>query len=124
MPLSTFELRIAKLQERGVIAGYVYAVHPAAYGMQRFNLLIFAKGLNPSLNAALHQYSQKNPHVTYLIECMGNWDYVMGVETENTADVTSVMHDLYDQFGEEITQIKMLAKFRDVKNGYFKSVPQ
>ena len=124
IPLSTLELRIKKLKENGVIAGEIYAVNPTKYGMRQFNLLVFAKGLSLPLTKALHQFCKQHNNVTYLIECMGSWDYVIGVEIEQTEEVTRVVQDLYDQLSEYISHIKLLAKFKDVKSGWFKNIPE
>ena len=121
MPLSTLELRVKKLTESGVIAGYAYAVNPTKYGLRVFNLLIFAKGISAPLHKALHQFCKEHAHVIYLIECLGSWDYVLGVEIEQAEEVTTIVQDLYDQLGNYINHIRLLSKFRDIKSGWFKS---
>lgn len=121
MPLSTLELRVKKLTDAGVLAGYVYAVNPTHYGQRIFNILIFAKGISAPLHNALKHFCNEHDHVIYLIECLGSWDYVVGVEVEHAEEVTSIVQDLYDQFSNYINQIKLLSKFKDVKTGWFKS---
>lgn len=115
IPLSTLDLRIRKLSERGVIAGHVLAVDPSKFGVQAFKLLIYGKGISAELSTGLSRYAEAHPNVTYLIECFGTWDYEIGVEVPHAEDVTSVIQELYEQFGANINTIKLLSKFRDVK---------
>lgn len=53
IPLSTLDLRIRKLSERGVIAGHVLAVDPSKFGVQAFKLLIYGKGISAELSTGL-----------------------------------------------------------------------
>ncbi|MBN8548516.1 MAG: Lrp/AsnC family transcriptional regulator [Deltaproteobacteria bacterium] len=115
IPLSTLDLRLRKLSERGVIAGHIFAVDPSKFGVQAFKLLIYGKGISGELSTGLARYAEAHPHVTYLIECLGTWDYEIGVEVQRAEDVTAIIQDLYEQFGANINTIKLLSKFRDVK---------
>jgi DNA-binding Lrp family transcriptional regulator len=116
IPLSTLELRIKKLEQRGVIPGYYYAVDSAKFGILGFKLLVYARGINPDLTAQLLRFCAAHHAVIYLIECFGNWDYEIGVEVKRPEDVIEVTQELYEQCGVSINSVRVLSKFRDLKN--------
>src|SRR5690606_27078842 len=99
IPASTIDLRMRRLSERGVISGHLLAVDCTTYGFQPFKLLIFAKGVNPDLSAGLQKFCERHPNVTYLIECLGTWDYEVGIEVANTEEVTGIMQEIFEEFG-------------------------
>lgn len=115
VPLSTFDLRVRKLEERGVIAGYMYFVDSAKFGMQSFKLLIFGKGVNASLSERLLTFSRQHPAVVFFIECFGSWDYELGVEVESAEQVVDITQELYEAVGGDLNTVKILSHFRNVK---------
>lgn len=123
MPTSTVDVRLRRLQEAKVIEGYMYAVNPGAIGMQAFKLLVYAKGINHELSAAMVKYSEQHRNVVYFIECLGTWDYEIGVEVERAEDITAIIQDIYERFGSSIISVKLLSKFRDHKIRYYFGAP-
>ncbi|MBX7143377.1 MAG: AsnC family transcriptional regulator [Oligoflexia bacterium] len=119
MPASSVDMRLRRLQERKVIEGYVHAVNPAALGVQAFKLLVYAKGMNHELSAALMRYCEHHSRIVYFIECLGTWDYEIGVEVERAEDITGIIQGLYERFGSSINSVKLLSKFRDLKIRYY-----
>ncbi len=119
IPASTVDLRMRKLQERNVIEGQLMAVDCTRYGYQSFKLLIYSKGVDSQVSLALQKFCDRNPFVTYLIECLGNWDYEIGIEVAQTEQVTGIMQEIYEEFGSAVSNVKLLAKFKDIKFRWF-----
>lgn len=119
IPASTVDLRMRKLHERGVIEGQIMAVDCTRYGYQPFKLLIYSKGVDTELSTALQKFCERHLHVTYLIECLGSWDYEIGIEVAQTEQVTGVMQEILEEFGGSVSSVKLLAKFRDIKFRWF-----
>lgn len=119
IPLSTLELRVRKLREHGVIAADIFMVDPAAFDRQSFKLLVYTKGLDPQVGIELHKFCAQHSDVTYLIECFGSWGFEVGLEVLKAEDVSTVMQELYEQFGAAINTIKLLSKFRYPKVRFF-----
>lgn len=115
VPASTVDLRVRRLNETKVLEGEMYAVDCTRYGYHSFKLLIYSKGVESTLAAALGKFCQSHPNVTYLIELLGTWDYEIGVEVARAEELTGVMQEIYEQFGALVTSIKVLSKFRDLK---------
>ena len=119
IPASTVDLRVRKLIDHHIIGGHLLAIDCTRFGMQGFKLLIYAKGLNPELAAALMKYATTHPNVTYLIECLGSWDFELGVEVERTEEVTAIIQEIYEQFGAVINTVKLLTKFKEIKYRWY-----
>lgn len=115
IPLSTLELRIKKLEEKGVICGYMYAPDPTKMGMQAYKLLVYAKGIDRELSREIKRFAEAHPDIVYVIECLGNWDYEIGVEAARTEEVSDIIQEIYERFGNSVNSVKLLSKFRDLK---------
>lgn len=116
---STIDLRVKKLVERKIIAGYIYAVDPGLFEMQQFKLLIYAKGINPELTKSLTAFCAAQINVPSLIECSGSWDYEIGIDVKNAELVSFFVQELYEHFGTVINTVKILTRFRDSKTRWY-----
>ena len=114
-PLSTFELRVKRLTERGVIQGSFYGVNPESFGVSSYKLIVYGKGVSKTLRQNLLQFSIKHPHIISLFECFGSWDYELGVEVTEPQMVASITQELYEEFGQELNNIQVLSKFKTLK---------
>jgi len=119
IPLSTMELRIKRLKNQGVIAGETYSVDASKYEMETFKLLVYTKGLDGSLTEKIHQYCRLQPNITALIECLGLWGYEINVEVKRSEELSQIIQQMYELFGNSILTIKTLTKFRYPKAQFF-----
>jgi DNA-binding Lrp family transcriptional regulator len=115
LPFSTVDLRIRKLEEAEVIKGYAYEISTSKLGIQRFILLIFAKGIGAVLYDRLKKFSLENPFITHLCACLGAWDFELHVEVTNPSEVSDLQQELYDLFESSINTIKVFSKYSDLK---------
>ena len=119
IPLSTVELRLAKLRERGIIAGEIYAVDAGKFNMESFKLLVYTKGLDAELSTRMFNFCSRHKNVTTLIDCLGSWGYEVNVEVVRPEEVTRIIQDMYEHLGDSIHTIKTLTKFRYPKVRFF-----
>jgi len=115
LPLSTVDLRVKKLEERGVICGYVYEVDPAAIGRQEYKLLLHTRGTDAKLEAALDAFGRSYPGMVRMYSCLGPWDYDIVVDVKEGREVGQITRDLYNQFKDHINTIKVLPKYNQMK---------
>lgn len=119
VPLSTFELRVKKLKQQGVIAGEIYSVDAAKFDMESFKLLVYTKGLDSLLTQRLDEYCRLHPNVTTLIDCLGSWGYEINVEVRRPEELSRIVQQIYEYFGNSIHTIKTLTKFSYPKVRFF-----
>jgi len=119
IPLSTLELRLAKLYQAGVILADLYYVDAEALGRESYKLLIYTKGLELNFTAQLYKFCMSHPEVVSMIDGLGVWGYEIGVEVSRGEQVTGIIQDLYDSFPNLINTIRPLKKFQYPKVRFF-----
>ena len=123
VPLSTVELRIKKLKEHGVIAGEIYNVDAAKFEMESFKLLVYTKGLDSTLTGKLADFCRTQPNITTLIDCIGSWGYEINAEVRRPEELSRIIQQIYEHFGNSIHTIKTLTKFSYPKVRFFVEDP-
>lgn len=114
-PHATIENRLRRLEKEGVIAGYWNLFDCSKLGYQTLKLLIYAKGHQHSLSAQLLAFAREEPHISYYIECLGSWDFELGLDVEEQIEVAAVSRKILDAFGNAINTIKVVPMFRVLK---------
>lgn len=115
IPLTTIQQRVSALKKRGIIEGSIYQVDATKFGMQAFRFLIEAKSVNKKTRDALYEFSIKHPYICYCIDCLGSWDYELGVEVPRGDDAVETQQELYKRFGNELISVKILPLFGHLK---------
>lgn len=116
VPLSTLELRLAKLRAGGVLTGAFFALDCGAVGFQSFKLLVFGKGMNHRLGIEVQRFAATHPNVVSLFEYCGAWDFEITVEVPEARTVTHLVRELYQAAGSDINTIKVLTLFAHRKS--------
>ncbi len=111
VPLSTFERRKRRLEDKKVILGYFARIDSTQLGMHKYKLLITAKGINPKLRQSLCEYARTARYIGLFSECVGSWDYECFIEVPSPRGVSEVVEQLYDTFGSALSSIKVLTIF-------------
>jgi DNA-binding Lrp family transcriptional regulator len=111
MPFSTFEHRMRRLKEKGLIVGSYYHFSPAALGLQSFLLLVCFKGLGHKTKAAFLDYCRLHPDVVLLIEAVGSWDFEVAIDVADTRHTIEIVQGLHEHFGANIVSCKILPSF-------------
>ena len=124
IPVATFERRRLELESRGIIKGYFHWVDPEKLGVHSFIIMVFTQGIGLGLKERLRECAESESSVVYMTECMGQWDFELGVEVKEAKEITSVTEKLYDLFPEEIRSIRVIPiiSYIKVKNHNLKSI--
>ncbi len=114
-PHTTIESRLKKLRDNGVIVGYWFPFEITKLGYQTFKLLLFARGFNESLSERLNIFCEKHQNISYLIRCIGSWDFEIGVDVEDGSRIAPITQEIFDLFGDQLTTVKVVPMFRVLK---------
>lgn len=116
---STFHQRVKRLEAESILRGAIYAVDPMRIGMSAFQLLVYGKGISTTFKAKMEQFAEQAKQVVYFVECIGEWDFEVGVEVPRPEDVRSVVQQLYEQLGQELITVKVLSVFQNRKMRFY-----
>jgi Lrp/AsnC family transcriptional regulator, leucine-responsive regulatory protein len=125
LPYSTAEYRVKKLVEKKIIAGYRYLLNNPLLGIHSYLLLVYVKGLRADFKEEFFSFCWKHENIRYLVECLGGWDYELGVEAGEAQTITKVAQALQKEFGSDINTIKTLPVFgySKIANYPFQTAP-
>ncbi|MCB0336382.1 MAG: Lrp/AsnC family transcriptional regulator, partial [Bdellovibrionales bacterium] len=122
-PYSTIERRIKKLRELKVIEGFYWDIDLCALGMQAYRLLVMKKGICLNTKEKLAQFCAQHPHITFLVDAIGAWDFEIGVEASGTRTVNQIVEELYGICGMRIAWIKVLMEDKNYKCSFYEINP-
>lgn len=125
MAPATLAYRMEQLRRKKVLRGFMYQIDSSRLGLQSFRLLLQLRGMSTTVRSALFDFSKRHPHVCYLIECLGNWDFEIGAEVSRGEEMVELTQNLYRTFGNHVGGIQMLPLFahRKICNYPFQELP-
>jgi len=112
---TTWRNRLIRLKERGILVSEFWLVDSSKLGMQSFELLVHAKGVRANLSERLLAFATSHPRIVHFVEGIGEWDFELGVEVENAQDIVAVTEDLHEAFADDISAVKTLPLFANLK---------
>lgn len=118
-PFSTVERRVDRLVKNQVISGFYLNIAESALGVQFFRLLIAKKAICSSTRDRLFQFCEQHPQVVYLIEALGAWDYEIGIEVNDSEEVTKFIEELHGICSMRIAWLKALMEGKSYKCSRF-----
>jgi DNA-binding Lrp family transcriptional regulator len=111
----TIARRLQDLSSAGVLRGAMYSLDSAHTGAQNFILLIFVRGFRAELTERLYRFSSRHPNCTNMKECLGSWDFEIGVEVPDARMLRSIKEELLERFAGDIVSITVLSRFATLK---------
>jgi DNA-binding Lrp family transcriptional regulator len=106
-PHATVELRLRRLEQKGVISGYWYMVDPALLGYQSYKLLVYTKGADALLSKKLFEFAKAHPNVVYYVETLGPWSFELGTDVQHGEEISTITCGILEKFGSQVTTVKV-----------------
>ena len=119
IPFSTFERRLKRLEQVGIVVGYFYRMDVSKLGIQQFRLLITTGTMYPKLRSELEGYAFDHTNIRKFIGCLGSWDCEMEVNVHDISVVSSITSQLYHRFQSDIKSIKVIPLIRQMSAAPF-----
>jgi DNA-binding Lrp family transcriptional regulator len=116
---STVDYRIRRMENDGVITGYLFLVSALSLGMLPYRILIGASSNRSLLKAKLLRYAREHPHVVNFSECLGSWDFEATVEVERPHEITPVVQEISQSFHPNVGTIQVIPLFRQLQSSHF-----
>jgi DNA-binding Lrp family transcriptional regulator len=105
---STVDYRYKRLRDSEVIKGALFFANTQLLGMSMYLLLIYLKSVTPAVKVNFFEFCRRHPHVNFLIEFLGTWDYEVGVEVQSPTALAAIVSELYNHFGSSLNTVRIL----------------
>lgn len=112
IPSTTIFERLKKLKEGGVIVQARYHGVSELYGSYYYILLVFTSGLDGASRDRLIQFAEEHPNCCSITECLGSWDFEIGVEVEAHEDLMKFREALFSNFQHFVVKVSALKRHR------------
>ena len=111
LPETTTRLRIRKLEEIGVIAGYRYHFQNDRVPILDFKVLVYTAASSSKFRKQFELFADAHKHVVYRSTCIGPWEFELDVEVESPYEAATLCHEIRGKFPNEVTRIQTLPRF-------------
>jgi DNA-binding Lrp family transcriptional regulator len=115
LPVSTVNWRVKQLEKRGVIVGFVHLINTSMLGMHTYKLLVSARSAQDDFRKALFGFAAEHPNITTFIQCIGGWDFELGVEIEDAAGVSRITQSMQKLLSNNIHSVEVIPQFKELK---------
>jgi DNA-binding Lrp family transcriptional regulator len=112
LPLATARYREERLRAKGIIAGTTMAVDCSRYGAQAYVLILASKGFPSSRGKGIFDFARRNPFCTHVVQCLGAWDFEIGVEVPSYGALQEIVDELARNFGDALSTLEVLPRHR------------
>ena len=119
IPSATFDYRVKRLEQLGVILRHLYWVQPHKFGMFPFLLLISSPSRSEKFEQKFETFCRAAVAIDDIARTLGCWDYLVEVQAASFEEATSVSEAMFEKFESEIRTIKVLPLHRIHENPSF-----
>jgi Lrp/AsnC family leucine-responsive transcriptional regulator len=89
--------RIKRLENKGIIHGYVPVIDHAPLGIKLYKVLLKLENLDKEKEEALKSYL--TGHASWLVEVLGGWDVAFGIYVKDEYEFMDFWRRFYDIYG-------------------------
>lgn len=105
---STVSARIKKLEQNGIIAGYMHGITFSLLNYHMFELFLYVNRLDEETRRRIHAVARSMPYVMHSLDGIGNWQFEIGVAVPRAALVRGIVDKLYAAFPGVLTDINVV----------------
>ncbi|MCB0352571.1 MAG: Lrp/AsnC family transcriptional regulator [Bdellovibrionales bacterium] len=114
-PHSTIDARLKRLRRNKVYLGQWLQASFSLLHYQAFKVLLSTNAHDEKTKNHLRSFCENHPRIDHLIECVGRWDFEVGIVVQDSTQVLEVVESLMDEFGPIIQSTQTLPILRLLK---------
>ncbi len=122
-PAATIDRRVARLKEDQILLGSMALVPVASLGMTVYRILLTCSFLNQDLRRRLQQFCAQHPHVVFLIESLGPYNFEIGVEVSSPREIPVLSQELQAVCGKALYTVQTYMEVEDLKWSFYPMRP-
>jgi DNA-binding Lrp family transcriptional regulator len=114
------QYRIERMMKEGVISGFLAIFDSAAVGKRWFRVVVQLRRISAPEKKAFIDYFKSNPHVVWLGEVGGNWDFVINMVSDDQFSFDRLFSGILERWGAYIQRYEILVyiNVRDRQRAY------
>ena len=115
----TIQLRIKKLEQKGIIQGYRTWINFNKIGYSYRKSLIKLKQFQKEEEIKILEFCKQNLNITYLITCVWPWDIEIEIESENEQIFLKILREFRVAMKDLIIDYENLTIIEEHKLNYY-----
>lgn len=85
------------------------------FGFQPFFLFVYIKNIAPGIREKMLKFCAETPQVDRLIECLGSWDFEVGVVVKDESETAPIVAQLIEALGREyIGHVRIMPRYQEL----------
>ncbi len=108
LPVTTFQYRVQKLLDIGVIVGFAHDINYTALGLRKYMLIVYERSTDPEFSRRFECFCAEHPRITTCLRSLGEWNYEIDVYTTNGDELADIRQQIFEQFGDSIADIEVV----------------
>ena len=107
--------RIKKLEKANLIVNYMIWPNVNKLIGNYFKVLVKLNNVEEESEKKLYTYCQNNPHIVYIVYCLGSWQFEMDIEVSTTEEFRKIMRQFLSEFSSSVLQYTALNIYQEYK---------
>jgi len=122
---NVIEYRISRLQEKGIIKGFITLTDPGKLGFMVWNVYMEFQNLTPLIEKKLINNLIKNKRVWWIAQTTGNWNLIYSIYVKDIKEFYNTVETFNSIYGNYILNQSMVAhvQVEVFSRGYFINKP-
>lgn len=116
-PISSVAHRVGRLEEDGVVAGYVYRVHVRSLGISTHDILLSTRSSGARMRERMHSFCLGEPNIVGLTHCLGSWQFELRAEVSDPRELVEICNRIKAAFGDDVLRLTTHTIARELKHG-------
>jgi len=113
--------RVRRLEETGVIEGYLASIDPEHLNREAYRTLIQTGTSSRDAAARIRKIAEDDPRATYFVEAIGPWEFEIGWELESARELSAITATISGALSNRLVQVQVLNELSDLTWSFFPS---
>lgn len=114
--------RIKSLEKETIIKGYNIVPNEEKYPYFHYKVLIGLKNFSEEKEKRFIQYCHSNSEIIYIVRSLGQWEFEIDLEIENTKNMREIMMKIKNNFSDIIKEYTILSIYKVYKYNFCPSI--
>jgi DNA-binding Lrp family transcriptional regulator len=114
-PLSSVTYRLSRMEQSGVIVGYLFGVRVGELGITMHDILLSTRSSGLKMRDAMHRFCLGEPNLIGMAHCIGSWQFELRAEASSPQELVAICNRLKTGLGDELLHLSTHSIVRELK---------